>query len=64
MSNNRVVKDKLDDEAIDSESVNGEQLESDSDQDTVVFFNGHQSSHSNAVGTRPVAGPSADRNKR
>ena len=62
-SNNGVIKDELNDETIDNDSIDhGENIESDDEQN--VVFSSAQSKHSNVVGKRSVAGPSASRNKR
>ena len=54
-SNSDVVKN---DETVDNESMDSEQIENGSDQIQVLF-----STHSNATGKRPFAGPRANRNK-
>lgn len=62
-SNNGDIKDELNDETIDNESIDhDEDIESDDEQNLV--FSSAQSKHSSAVGKRSVAGPSASRNKR
>ena len=61
-SNSDVVKNRVDDETVDNGSMDGEQIESDSDE--IHPFSTAQSKHSNAIGNRSIAGPSASRNKR
>ena len=53
------------DDTIGSESMDGEQMESDNDQMYAsVSFSTARSKHSNAVGKRSIAGPSANHNER
>ena len=61
-SNSDVVKNRVDDETVDNDSMDGEQMESDSDE--IHPFSTAQSKHSNAIGKRSIAGPSANHNKR
>ena len=51
------------DGAVDNESMDDEQIESDSDQ-IYVPFSTARSKLSNAVGKRSIAGPSVNRNER
>jgi hypothetical protein len=44
--------------------MDGEQIESGSDQIHVSFSTAQSSNHSNAVVKRSIAGPSANRNER
>lgn len=63
-SDNDVVRN---DDTIGSESMDGEQMESDNDQmyASVSFSTqAARSKHSNAVGKRSIAGPSANHNER
>ena len=64
-SSSDVVKNGINDKtpSADNESMDDEQIESDSDQFYVPFSTA-KSKHSNAVGKRSIAGPSANRNKR
>jgi hypothetical protein len=63
-SNGVVVKNGVDDETVNNESMDGEQIESDSDQTHVPFSTVQSSERSNAVGKRSIAGPSVNRNER
>ena len=58
VSNSDVVKSD-----VANESMDGEQIESDSDQIDVSFSTA-RSKYSNAVGKRSIAGPSVNRNER
>lgn len=61
-SNSDVVKNGVDG-TVNNELMDGEQIESDSDE-TYVPFSTAQSKHSSAFGKRSIAGPSANRKKR
>ena len=64
-SSSGVLRNGVDDETVNNESMYGKQLESDSVQIHVSPFSAAQYKLSNAVGKRSiVAGPSANRNKR
>jgi hypothetical protein len=61
-SNSDVVKNRVDDETVDNDSMDGEQIESDSDE--IHPSSTAQSKHPNAIDKRSITGPSANHNKR